>query len=119
MHYALQGPVQVTRRLYPRAAAAWAHAWVQGDIVAEESNVWTIPTGVTSVYVDVSFSEGFVKDSDAGDINVNRVNSSGTVLNTLAVDNENDSGTLTGAAAGSLIRIDVDNDALRLPGQPR
>ena len=75
------------------------------------SNVWTIPTGVTSVYVDVDFSEGIYKDEDAGDINVNRVNSSGTVLNTLAVDNENDSGTLTGAADGSLIRIDVDNDA--------
>ena len=75
------------------------------------SNVWTIPTGVTSVYVDVDFSEGIYKDSDAGDINVNRVNSFGTVLSTLAVDNENDSGTWTGAAAGSLIRIDVDNDA--------
>ncbi len=75
------------------------------------SNVWTIPIGVTSVYVDVSFSQGYVKNSDAGDININRVNSSGTVLSTLAVDNENDSGTLTGSAAGSLIRIDVDSDA--------
>ena len=75
------------------------------------SNVWTIPTGVTSVYVDVDFSEGIYKDEDAGDINVNRVNSFGTVLSTLAVDNEDDSRTWTGAADGSLIRIDVDNDA--------
>ena len=75
------------------------------------SNVWTIPTGVTGVYVHVDFSEGIFKDSDSGDINVNRVNSSGTVLSTLAVDNENDSGTLPGATAGSLVRIDVDNDA--------
>ena len=75
------------------------------------SSVWTVPTGVTSVYVDVSFSQGFVKNSDAGDININRVNSSGTVLSTLAVDNENDNGTLTGVAAESLIRIDVDSDA--------
>ena len=75
------------------------------------SNVWTIPTGVTSVYVDVDFSEGIYKDSDAGDINVNRVNSFGTVLSTLAVENEDDSRTWTGAVDGSLIRIDVDNDA--------
>ena len=73
--------------------------------------MWTIPTGVTSVYVDVDFSEGIYKDEDAGDINVNRVNSFGTVLSTLAVDNENDSRTWTGAVDGSLIRIDVDNDA--------
>ena len=61
--------------------------------------------------IHVDFSEGNVKDSDAGDINVNRVNSFGTVLSTLAVDNETDSGTWTGAAAGSLVRVDVDNDA--------
>ena len=76
-----------------------------------QSNVWTVPSGVTSVYVDVDFSVGNVKDSDAGDIKINRVSSGGTVLSTLAVDNENDSGVLTGAAAGSIIRIDVDNDA--------
>ena len=61
------------------------------------SNVWTIPTGVTSVYVDVDFSEGIYKDEDAGDINVNRVNSFGTVLSTLAVDNENDSRDVDGS----------------------
>ena len=61
--------------------------------------------------MDVNFSSGYVKDSDSGDINVNRVDSSGEVLSTLAVDNENDRGTLTGATAGSRIRIDVDNDA--------
>ena len=75
------------------------------------SNVWTVPAEVTSVYVDVSFSSGYVKDTGAGDIEINRVDSSDTVLSTLEVDNENDSGTLTGAAAGSLIRIDVENDA--------
>ncbi len=75
------------------------------------SNVWTVPAEVTSVYVDVSFSSGFVKDTGAGDIEINRVDSSDTVLSTLEVDNENDSGTLMGAAAGSLIRIDVENDA--------
>ena len=77
-----------------------------------QSNVWTVPSGVTSVYVDVDFSTGNVKDSDAGDININRVSSSGSVLSTLKeVDNENDSGTLTGVTAGSRIRIDVDSDA--------
>ena len=75
------------------------------------SNVWTVPAEVTSVYVDVSFSSGYVKDTGAGDIEINRVDSSDTVLSTLEVDNENDSGTLTDAAAGSLIRIDVENDA--------
>ena len=75
------------------------------------SNVWTVPAGVTSVYVDVGFSSGYVKDSGAGDIKVNRVNSSGTVLSTLAVDHESDSWTLRGAGAGSLVRIDVDSDA--------
>ena len=74
-----------------------------------------MPSGVTSVYVDVDFSEGSAKDGDAGDINVNRVSSDGTVLSTLAVDNENDSGVLTGAAAGSMIRIDVDNNAFDFP----
>ena len=47
----------------------------------------------------------------SGDINVHRVDSSGMVLSKLAVDNENDRGTLTGATAGSRIRIDVDDDA--------
>ena len=77
------------------------------------SNVWTVPTGVSRVYVDVDFSKGAHKDAnpDVGDININSVNSSGTVLSTLLeVDNENDSVTLTGVA-GSRIRIDVDNNA--------
>ena len=67
---------------------------------------------VTSVYVDVDFSLGIYKDTDAGDININRVASDGTVLSTLKeVDNENDSGVLTGVTSGNMIRIDVDNDA--------
>ena len=77
------------------------------------SDVWKVQTGVTSIYVDVDFSKGIYKDTglDVGNININRVNSSGTVLSTLEVDNENDSGILTGAKAGSLVRVDVDNNA--------
>ena len=75
------------------------------------SNTWTVPAGVTSVYVDVSFSRGSVKDRGSGEIAVNRVDSSGTVLGTKAVRSETDSGAVTGARAGSRIRINVDSDA--------
>ena len=79
--------------------------------LGDTSDVWTVDAA--SVYVDVDFSIGVYKDTSAGVINVHRVNSSGTVLDTLEVDNEDDSKSLSdiNVVAGSLIRIDVDNDA--------
>ena len=71
-----------------------------------------MPSGVTSVYVDVDFSAGSVLNSNSGDISIRRVNSAGTVLGTLAVDGENDSRTLSGASSGSRVRIDVAPNAL-------
>ena len=79
--------------------------------LGERSNVWTVPSSVTNIYVDVDFSTGSRNDSNVGAIDINRVDSSGAVLNTLTVDAESDSGRLPGAMSGSRIRIDVDNDA--------
>ena len=66
---------------------------------------------MTSVYVDVDFSSGHVRGGGAGVINITSVNLSSIVQSTLAVDNEDDSRTLSGTAAGSLVTIDVDSDA--------
>lgn len=75
------------------------------------SNVWTVPAGVTGVYVDVDFSIGSAKDGNSGDIDIHLVDSKGVVQSTKAVDRERNSGVVTGAKAGSLVRIDVDNSA--------
>ena len=75
------------------------------------SDVWTVPAGVTGIYVDVSFSEGGSKELSSGPINVHRVDANGTILSTLAILRAANSGVLSGAAADSHIRIDVANNA--------
>ena len=82
--------------------------------LGDSSNVWDVPNGTTDVYLDVNFSIGIFKDTGAGDINVQRVNSHGTVLSTHTVHRESDSGELENVDANSTIRIDVDNDAFDL-----
>jgi len=74
------------------------------------SNVWTVQNGVSSVYMDVDYAVGSRKDSSGG-INVQVLNSSNRVTSTVVVDNENDSGTLSGVSAGSRIRVMLENDA--------
>ena len=75
------------------------------------SNVWTVPDSVSRLYLDVDYAVGENKDP-SGDILIQRVNSSNTVLETYAVDNENDSGALSSNfTAGARIRIEIENDA--------
>lgn len=74
------------------------------------SDVWTVPSGVTSLWVDVDYATGSLKDI-AGNINVQRVNSSNRVLSTKVVDSESDSGTFSGVRTGSRVRVTVDDDA--------
>ena len=96
----------------PRTTSACRQTFIPNPLgLGDTSNVWTVPTGTTSVYVDVDFSTGYVKDTGSGYININRVNSFGTTLSTKAIDRESDRGVVTGVVAGSLIRIDVDKDA--------
>ncbi len=73
------------------------------------SSVWTVPTGTGTVYIDVDYATGTNKDL-AGDILVERLNSSGTVLNTKNIDNEADRGAFA-VPDGSRIRIKVEDDA--------
>ena len=74
------------------------------------SNVWTVPSTATSIYLDVDFSAGFTKDSSAGNIVVSTTAPNGSTVRKL-VDNENDRGFLSTVASGSSIRISVDSDA--------
>ena len=82
------------------------------------SDVWTVPDGVTGVYVKVAVSGGgvggpggAVEDPGAGAIRVNRIDAGGAELSTLSVRGGGDSGVLSGAIGGSLVRVDVDADA--------
>ena len=75
------------------------------------SNVWPVPRGVSNVYLDVEFSSGSSLDAGSGDINIQTVNTSGTVLSTYEVDSGSDSGVLNGVKEGSRVRVDVDSDA--------
>lgn len=76
-----------------------------------KSNVWTVPAGITRLYLDVDFSIGDNKDP-SGDILIQRVDTSNNVLETYAVDNENDSGSLsTNFKGGSRVRIEIEDDA--------
>ena len=74
------------------------------------SNVWTVPSTATSIYLDVDFSAGFTKDSSAGNIVVSTTAPNGSTVRKL-VDNENDRGFLSTVASGSSIRVSVDSDA--------
>ena len=67
--------------------------------------------GVSNVYLDVEFSSGSSLDAGSGDINIQTVNTSGTVLSTHEVDSGSDSGVLNGVKEGSRVRVDVDSDA--------
>ncbi len=76
------------------------------------SSMWTVPTGVSNVYLAVDFATGSYKDAGAGVIRVQVLDGNGDVGSTHEVDHEtNDEGTLSGVKAGSRIRIAVDNDA--------
>ena len=78
----------------------------------DTSNVWTVPSQVTGVYLGVDFSTGTSLDSDSGDIRIQRLHATNDdiVLNTHLVDVESDAGTLTNVTGGSRIRIVVDSD---------
>ena len=79
--------------------------------LGDTSNVWTVPASVSRLYLDVDYAVGSNKDP-SGDILIQRVNSSNTVLETHAVDSENDSGSLpTNFTKGERIRIEIENDA--------
>ena len=79
--------------------------------LGDQSNVWTVPANTAAVYLDVDFNPGIFKDPGAGDINVHRIDSNGSILSTHTVHQESDRGSLTGVTNGSRVRIDVDNDA--------
>ena len=73
------------------------------------SNVWTVPSNTSSVYLKVDYKDGSRKNS-AGDIEVRQVRS-GQTTRTWTIDSESDSGQLTGVASGSQIRVHLEKDA--------
>ena len=78
------------------------------------SNVWEVPPGVPSVYLDVTFSSASSLDyADYAyrNIKVQLLADGASVLGTHTVANVNDRGVLASAGGGSRIRIDVDKDA--------
>ena len=83
-------------------------------VPGDTSNVWPVPSSVTDVYLDVTFSPSSGADIAPGYINVNRINQAGnsvTVLGAHQVDNEADDALLTGITAGSMVQVQVDEDA--------
>ena len=75
------------------------------------SNIWTVPTGTTSVHMEVYFSQG---SEMSGAINVQRVTRSGTLWNpasTYSISSVDDSQLLYRATAGWYLRVDVGTDA--------
>ena len=83
---------------------------------SDADNLWTVPTGTTSVYVDVQFSPDTEVVLHPGDIKINRVTKSGTtitVLDSFIIDDRADDGEISGLTEGSLVQIEVDPDAFR------
>lgn len=79
--------------------------------LGNSSNVWVVPATETAVYLNVDFTVGNAKDTNAGLINIHRLDSGGTVLSTHTVFDEYDLGVLGGVTGGSRLRIEADNDA--------
>ena len=81
--------------------------------LGDASDTWTVPTGVSDIYLSVVFSSGQLKESNAGNININRIDSNGNIVGIYEVDNQNDSTELAQVTtwAGERVLIDVDNDA--------
>ena len=76
------------------------------------SGVWTVPAGVSRVYLDVDFSKMSELDSGSGRINIQQVDAAGNARSTLFVNDENDSAPfIRSGAAGKRIRVEVDKDA--------
>ncbi len=75
------------------------------------SDVWTVPDGVTQVYLTVDYSAGGGKEAGTGDIRVRILDSEGGVTSTLDVGRSGGKGVLSGVAAGTRMRIDADADA--------
>ena len=73
--------------------------------LGNSSNVWVVPATETAVYLNVDFTVGNAKDTNAGLINIHRVDSGGTVLGTHTVFDEYDSGVLDGVTGGSRLWI--------------
>lgn len=75
------------------------------------SNIWTVQSGVTSVYVEVYFSAG---EDLTGAIKIQRVTSTGalwTPETTYRIASHNDGGLIPNAQAGWHLRVDVDSNA--------
>ena len=79
--------------------------------LGEASGVWTVPEGVSSVYLDVDFSSGAALDTGSGDIRIERVDSSDNVLETHLVHGESDADEISGVTEDSRVRVRADTNA--------
>ena len=73
------------------------------------SDIWTVPSGVSSVYLDVEISDGTRISS--GGVRVQRVTSTGALWNpatTYDAARDDDSGRIPNARTGWMIRVDAD-----------
>ena len=71
------------------------------------SNIWTVPSGTSNVYMEVYFTNG---EDINGTIKVQRLTSSGTVASTYSVSNYNDSKLLPNVRSNVKLRVDVESD---------
>ena len=97
----------------PAAEAPAAFQFTPSPLeLGASSNVWEVPPGVSSVYLDVTFSSDSLLDNPSRNIKVQLLAPDGTsAQSTREVANENHRGVIAGAGGGSRIRIDVDQDA--------
>ena len=73
------------------------------------SDVWTVPEGVTWVFLAVDSTGNGARES--GDIWINTLDANDRVISTLAVGGTGWKGVLGGVVTGTRLRIDVDSDA--------
>ena len=88
--------------------------------LGEGSPIWTAPSDVTDVFVDVEFSPGTVTETVPGDIEIHLLDSSYLSLGAYVVDHADDDGALEvldsrnvqhTASGGSSVRINAGKDA--------
>ena len=88
--------------------------------LGEGSPIWTAPSDVTEVFVDVEFSPGTITETAPGDIEIHLLDSSYISLGAYTVDHAADDGALEvldssnvqhAASGGSSVRINAGKDA--------
>ena len=102
---------------------AWG-AWAETDLSAvscdvfgsailqldDTSGTWTVPSGVTNVYLDVALSDPRISDMNSGYIRVQELDYRGDYVDAKRVKTSADTDLLTGVSGGDTLRIKVDPD---------